>query len=98
MQPIRLAFSPDADDLFMFWPLLAGKIDAHGLSFVHERIETESLNARTESNDPPDVCAVSIAQMPAIADRYLLLPHGGSVGRGYAPVVVAPRPMPIQAP
>lgn len=94
---VRLAFSPDADDLFMFWPLLFGKIGTHGLSFVHERVETESLNARSESTDAPDVCAVSIAQMPAVADRYLLLPHGGSVGRGYGPVVVAKRPMAIDA-
>jgi 1,4-dihydroxy-6-naphthoate synthase len=97
MQTIRLAFSPDADDLFMFWPLLSGKIpsEARGLAFVHERVETESLNARSEAPgaQAPDVCAVSIAQMPAIADRYLLLPHGGSVGRGYGPVVVAKRPM-----
>ncbi len=90
---IRLAFSPDADDLFMFWPLLAGKIDAGGLVFEHERVETERLNARAEGDEPPDVCAVSIAHMPAIASRYLLLPHGGSVGRGYGPVVVAKRPM-----
>jgi 1,4-dihydroxy-6-naphthoate synthase len=89
---IRLAFSPDADDLFMFWPLLSGKIAADGLEFIHERVETESLNARTEAADSPDVCAVSIAHVPAIADRYLLLPHGASVGRAYGPVVVAREP------
>lgn len=92
MQTVRLAFSPDADDIFMFWPLLSGKVPAPGLSFVHERVETESLNARTEGDDPPDVCAVSIAHLPAIAERYLLLPHGASVGRGYGPVVVARSP------
>lgn len=86
---IRLAFSPDADDLFMFWPLLSGKVEAPGLSFEHERVETESLNARAEGDDPPDVCAVSIAHVPAISGRYLLLPHGASVGRAYGPVVVA---------
>ncbi len=93
---VRLAFSPDADDLFMFWPLLTGKVDADGLAFAHERVETERLNARAEGDDPPDVCAVSIAQLPAIAARYLLLPHGGSVGRGYGPVVVAKRPMRLE--
>lgn len=96
MRTIRLAFSPDADDIFMFWPLLSGKVavDAPGggLHFVHERVETESLNARAESADSPDVCAVSIAHVPAIADRYLLLPHGASIGRGYGPVVVARSP------
>ena len=89
MRTIRLAFSPDADDLFMFWPLLSGKIPVSDLSFVHERVETESLNARAEGDDPPDVCAVSMAHVPAISSRYLLLPHGASVGRAYGPVVVA---------
>jgi 1,4-dihydroxy-6-naphthoate synthase len=85
---IRLAFSPDSDDLFMFWPLLAGKVDAEGLAFEAERADTETLNARAESGDL-DVVAVSIARWPSIADKYLLLPHGMSVGRGYGPVVVA---------
>jgi 1,4-dihydroxy-6-naphthoate synthase len=90
MRPIRLAFSPDSDDLFMFWPLLAGKVDADGLVFEAERADTDSLNARAGRGDA-DVIAVSIARWPTIADRYLLLPHGMSVGRGYGPVVVVPR-------
>jgi 1,4-dihydroxy-6-naphthoate synthase len=89
MTQIRLAFSPDADDIFMFWPLLSGRVMTDGLAFVHERVETEALNARAEGEDPPDVCAVSIAHVANIADRYLLLPHGASVGRAYGPIVVA---------
>jgi 1,4-dihydroxy-6-naphthoate synthase len=88
MSPVRLAFSPDSDDLFMFWPLLAGKVDPEGLAFKAERADTETLNARAEAGDL-DVVAVSIARWPSIADKYLLLPHGMSVGRGYGPVVVA---------
>jgi 1,4-dihydroxy-6-naphthoate synthase len=87
--PIRLAFSPDSDDVFMFWPLLAGKVDAEGLTFESERADTETLNARAARADI-DVVAVSIARWPSIAHDYLLLPHGMSVGRGYGPVVVAP--------
>src|ERR1700722_5532020 len=85
---IRLAFSPDSDDLFMFWPLLAGKVHPGGFAFVAERADTEELNARAEAGDL-DVVAVSVARWPAIADKYQLLPHGMSVGRGYGPVVVA---------
>ncbi len=92
MTTIRLAFSPDADDLFMFWPLLSGRVSTDGLAFVHERVETEALNARAEGDDPPHVCAVSIAHVANIADRYLLLPHGASVGRAYGPIVVAKSP------
>lgn len=88
---IRLAFSPDSDDIFMFWPLLAGKVDPEGLVFEAERADTESLNARAAAADI-DVVAVSIARWPSIARDYLLLPHGMSVGRGYGPVVVAEQP------
>jgi|CZKU01.1.fsa_nt_gi 1,4-dihydroxy-6-naphthoate synthase len=86
---IRLAFSPDSDDIFMFWALLSGKIDCEGLVFEAERADTETLNARAAAGEL-DVIAVSIARYAAIARDYLLLRHGMSVGRGYGPVVVAP--------
>lgn len=91
MAPLRLAFSPDSDDIFMFWPLLHGKVDAEGLTFTAERADTETLNQRAEKGEA-DVIAVSIAQYARIAADYLLLPHGMSVGRGYGPVVVAKEP------
>jgi 1,4-dihydroxy-6-naphthoate synthase len=89
-RPIRLAFSPDSDDIFMFWALLNGKVDAEGLSFAAERADTETLNQWAErgSAEAPSVIAVSIAQYGRIARDHLLLPHGMSVGRGYGPVVV----------
>jgi 1,4-dihydroxy-6-naphthoate synthase len=88
---IRVAFSPDSDDIFMFWALLSGKVDPEGLEFQVERADTETLNARAAAGEL-DVVAVSIARYPAIARDYLLLRHGMSVGRGYGPVVVAPHP------
>jgi 1,4-dihydroxy-6-naphthoate synthase len=96
--PVRLAFSPDSDDIFMFWALLEGKIDLEGLSFQAERADTEALNARAATGDI-DVVAISIARWPSIANDYLLLPHGMSVGRGYGPVVVSDptRPFPSLA-
>jgi 1,4-dihydroxy-6-naphthoate synthase len=89
MRTIRLAFSPDSDDLFMFWGLLNGRVPAGGYRFEHVRADTETLNRRAAEDDL-DIVAISIARYPAIASRYLLLPHGGSVGRGYGPVLVAP--------
>jgi 1,4-dihydroxy-6-naphthoate synthase len=88
---MKLAFSPDSDDIFMFWALLNGKVDAEGLVFEAERADTETLNARAEKVDA-DVIAVSIAQYARVAKDYLLLPHGMSVGRGYGPVLVAREP------
>ena len=89
-RPIHLSFSPDSDDIFMFWPLLNGKVDREGLSFVADRADTETLNTRAEGvAGEADVIAVSIAQYARVAKEYLLLPHGMSVGRGYGPVLVA---------
>jgi 1,4-dihydroxy-6-naphthoate synthase len=89
---LRLAFSPDSDDLFMFYPLLAGKIDPGPYTFEHVRADTESLN-RAAREGALDVVAISIASYPSVAEKYLLLPHGGSVGRGYGPMVVSRGPM-----
>ena len=91
-RPIRLAYSPDADDAFMFWAIREGRIDTRGLSFTHVRADTESLNRAAEDPDAPDVSAVSIHQYAYLADRWLLLPHGGSVGVGYGPVLVSATP------
>jgi 1,4-dihydroxy-6-naphthoate synthase len=95
MPKIHLAFSPDSDDIFMFWPLLHGKLDTGDLTFTHERADTEALNERAAKGDV-DVIAVSIARYATITDTYLLLPHGASVGRGYGPVVVAQRPVALE--
>lgn len=89
---IRLAYSPDADDAFMFHAIAQGHIDLRGLRFAHVRADTESLNRGAETAAAPHVTAVSIHQYAYLADRYLLLPHGGSVGVGYGPVLVAQRP------
>jgi 1,4-dihydroxy-6-naphthoate synthase len=96
MPLIRLAFSPDSDDLFMFWPLLRNKLDTGPFAFTHERADTESLNERAGRGEL-DVVAVSIARYATISDAYLLLPHGASVGRGYGPVVVAREDAPLEA-
>jgi 1,4-dihydroxy-6-naphthoate synthase len=96
-QAIRLAYSPDSDDAFMFWAIAHGRIDTHGLSFVHTRADTEALNRGSETSAAPDVTALSIHQYAYLADRYLLLPHGGSVGAGYGPVLVAHAPRHLES-
>lgn len=89
---IQLAYSPDTDDAFMFWAIRDRRIDLEGLHFVHTRADTDALNRKAEAGDLPAVCAISIHQYAYVADRYLLLPHGGSVGSGYGPVLVAKEP------
>ena len=34
---------------------------------------------------------------PHVADRYVLLPHGASMGFGYGPIVVAREPLDVDA-
>jgi 1,4-dihydroxy-6-naphthoate synthase len=85
---IRVGFSADPDDAFMFWGLASGTVDTRGFEFepVTEDIQTLNewaLEGRLE------VTAISLATYPLVQDRYLLLPHGASVGSGYGPVVVA---------
>lgn len=88
---IRCAISPDADDLFMSWALLEGLVDPRGLRFEIVTRDTDTLNRMAAGDEEgPDVTAISIAHFPRVAARYQLLSHGGSVGRGYGPIVVAP--------
>ncbi len=94
--PLRLAFSPDSDDIFMFWAALAGKIDTEGLEFRTERADTETLNSRANAGDL-DITALSVAAWPSVAQRYWLLSSGMSVGRGYGPVLAAGRLVPLSS-
>jgi 1,4-dihydroxy-6-naphthoate synthase len=90
---LSLAYSTDLDDAFMFWPLATGRLSARDWGFgevSHVRSDTATLN-RWAAKGAHDVVAVSIAAVPALAAGWLLLPHGGSVGRDYGPVIVAPR-------
>jgi 1,4-dihydroxy-6-naphthoate synthase len=90
--PVSLAYSVDADDAFMFHALRAGGVDTRGLAFTHHRGDTSELNALALMGEI-DVVAISAGAYPAVADKYLLLPHGASVGRGFGPVLVARQPM-----
>lgn len=94
---IRLAYSPDSDDAFMFWAIAERRIDLEGLSFEHARADTEALNRAAQGDDGPDVSAVSIHQYAYLSDAYQLLPHGGSVGAGYGPVLVSSVPRALES-
>lgn len=89
---IRVAHSPDSDDAFMFYGLATGAIDTGDLEFVHELEDIESLNRRALAAEL-EVTAVSIHAYAYLADRYVLLPHGASMGEGYGPRLVAREPL-----
>lgn len=108
-QPLRVrcAISPDADDLFMFRALMLGLLPTPGFVWEIQTADTEALNRRADRSaleggtdgdlggGLPEVSAVSIASYPWLADRWQLLPHGASIGRGYGPVLVGPRARPL---
>jgi len=90
---IHLAHSPDSDDAFMFWALAAGKVETGDRAYVHELADIETLNRRAQSAEL-EVTAVSFHAYAYLADRYVLLPHGASIGDGYGPRLVSRRPVP----
>ncbi len=88
---ISVAHSPDADDFLLFWAIRNHRIDCDGLTFTFRALDTEDLN-RSAVRGEFDITAISCAAYPAIVDRYLVLPHGASVSRGYGPALVSPTP------
>jgi 1,4-dihydroxy-6-naphthoate synthase len=86
--PIRVGHSADPDDAFMAWAFEAGQVDARGLEFELVASDIQTLN-EWALDGRLEVTALSAGTYPAVADRYLLLPHGASFGEGYGPIVVA---------
>jgi 5,8-dihydroxy-2-naphthoate synthase len=89
---IRVAHSPDSDDAFMFYGLASGAIDTGELRFEHELQGIQELNERALKGEL-EVTAVSIHAYAYLADRYVLLPHGASMGEGYGPRLVSREPL-----
>lgn len=89
---ISLAHSPDSDDAFMFYGLARGKVDAGGLDVTHVLRDIETLN-REAREGRHEVTAISFHAYPYVADRYALMPCGGSIGDGYGPLLVAREPL-----
>jgi 1,4-dihydroxy-6-naphthoate synthase len=89
-QTIRVAHSPDSDDAFMFYGLACGAVTSPGLEFVQELSDIESLN-QAATRGVHDVTALSVHAWAHLADRYLLLDSGASLGDGYGPKLVVAR-------
>ena len=85
---IRLGHSPDPDDAFMFWALAEGRIDPRGFEFEHVLRDVQTLN-EWALEGRLEVTALSLHAYPFVQERYVLLPHGASMGSGYGPIVVA---------
>jgi 1,4-dihydroxy-6-naphthoate synthase len=88
---ITVAHSPDSDDAFMFYGLATNKLDTGDLGFSHVLKDIQTLNEEA-FRGIYDVTAVSFHAYAYIADKYILLPHGASIGDNYGPVLVSREP------
>jgi hypothetical protein len=89
---IRVGHSADPDDAFMFWALDAGRVDTRGFEFQSVVSDIQTLN-EWACEGRLEVTAISLGAYPLVAERYVLLPHGASIGSGYGPVVVSRTPL-----
>ena len=87
---IRVGHSPDPDDAFMFYALAHEKIDMHGFKVEHVIEDIESLNQRALRGEL-EVTAVSCHAYAYLAEKYLVMRSGASVGDKYGPILVGLR-------
>src|SRR5436309_2487220 len=92
---ITVAHSPDSDDAFMFYGLATNKSDTGSLRFEHVLEDIQTLNEKA-TRGVYDVTAISFHAYAYISDKYVLLPHGASIGEGYGPIVVAREPHAVE--
>ncbi|WP_456328249.1 MqnA/MqnD/SBP family protein [Archaeoglobus sp.] len=89
-----VAHTPDADDAFMFYAMISGKIKTR-LKIEHLIEDIETLN-RMAFEGKLDVTALSVHAYAYLEDKYRILSAGASVGDGYGPIVVAKRDMELE--
>jgi 1,4-dihydroxy-6-naphthoate synthase len=92
VQEIVCAHSPDSDDAFMFYGLATKKIRSKLLSFRHVLEDIETLN-RKAMQGVYELTAISYHAYPYVADKYVLMASGSSVGDGYGPMIISTRAM-----
>src|SRR5712691_8011142 len=92
---IVCAHSPDSDDAYMFYGLATKKVRSRTVSFRHvlEDIETLNLNAMEGRYE---LTAISYHAYPYVADKYVLMASGSSIGDGYGPMLVSTRPVELE--
>ena len=84
---ITLGHTPDADDAFMFYGMLTGKVTSPHFKVNHVVEDIETLNKRALKHEL-DVTAVSVHAC-AYIPNYTILRSGGSFGKGYGPIVIS---------
>jgi len=91
-QEIVSAHSPDSDDAFMFYGLATKKVRSPRVSFRHVLEDIETLN-RKALDGLYELSAISYHAYPYVADKYVLMASGSSIGDGYGPMIISTHPM-----
>ena len=76
----------------MFYALATKKVRSPKVNFRHILEDIESLN-RKAVEGLYDLTAISYHAYPYVADKYVLMASGSSIGDGYGPMLVATRPL-----
>lgn len=84
---IRIGRSPDPDDAFMYYAMISGKLRLPGYELIHVTEDIETLNIKAKKSEL-EVTAISAHAFCDVADKYYLMSVGGSMGKGYGPIVV----------
>ena len=94
VQPLEIvcAHSPDSDDAFMFYALATRKIRSNLVVVKHLLSDIETLNQQALKG-AYELTAISYHAYPYVADKYLLMAAGSSIGDDYGPMIVARRPL-----
>lgn len=92
VKDIVCAHSPDSDDAFMFYGLATKKIRSRLVNIRHVLDDIETLNRKAQQGEY-ELTAISYHAYPYVADKYVLMASGSSVGDGYGPMVIATRPL-----
>ena len=85
---LTIGHTHDADDAFMFYAMLNGRVPNPGLE-IHDTIEPISVLNEKADDAFYDMTAVSAAFLPRIADRYDLLTVGACMAEDRGPVMVS---------
>jgi len=92
---IVCAHSPDSDDAYMFYALATRKIRSPLVQFRHVLEDIESLNKKALQG-VYEITAISYHAYPYLADKYVLMASGSSIGDNYGPMLVASSPMSVE--
>ncbi len=84
---MKIAHSPDADDIFMYYAIKFGWVTQENVVFDNIALDIETLNVEALAGTY-DITAISFALLPLIKDDYALLRTAVSFGEGYGPKLI----------